>query len=146
MAMDVGGGGSKVKVRPSMNVTPLVDVVLVLLIIFMVITPMLVKQMWMHYPKKDVSTQQEDDAEPDPSTAPIVVNVLRDGTIRINKEVVAANDLSPKLSRILAARRDPIVFFDSDDDLPYGKAMEVMDLARGGGAAHIVVLTEAVKD
>ena len=58
--LNVGGGkGRRSDVKPSMNVTPLVDVVLVLLIIFMVIAPMMVKQFWLHVPKKEAVTNPE---------------------------------------------------------------------------------------
>lgn len=136
---------SRARVRPSMNVTPLVDVVLVLLIIFMVITPMLVKQLWMHVPQKQVSASDADKTEPEPSQS-LVLSLRRDGTIRVNKEKVTAAELPERLSRFFAARREHVLFFDADDDLPYGRAMEVLDLARGGGAAHIAILTEPLQE
>jgi biopolymer transport protein ExbD/biopolymer transport protein TolR len=146
MGMDVGsGGGKKRRVVPSMNVTPLVDVVLVLLIIFMVITPMLVKQFWTHVPKRD-DAKAEEAAGAGDAQAPVVLSVRRDGTIRINKDSVSLTELPARLERIFAARGDHLVFFDADDDLPYARAMEVMDAARGGGAAHIAVLTEPLEE
>jgi biopolymer transport protein ExbD len=69
-----------------MNVTPLVDVVLVLLIIFMVITPMLAKQFWLHLPNKPDEEEPQEATEKDP---PIVVSVTKDGKIKINRDVVA---------------------------------------------------------
>jgi len=140
MAMDVGGGGSKVKVRPSMNVTPLVDVVLVLLIIFMVITPMLAKQFWVHLPNKP--EQVEEPSEPDPNNKPIVVSVTSKGEIRINRDVIPKSQFEHKLKRALAGSGQRTVFFDAAEDAEFGKAAEAMDLARGGGAATIVLLTE----
>jgi biopolymer transport protein ExbD/biopolymer transport protein TolR len=143
MAMDLAVGGPKRRVTPSMNVTPLVDVVLVLLIIFMVITPMMVKKLWVHVPKKEETKAATPDV-PDPNDVPVVVTVHQDGTVWINKDQVAINQLGPKLERIFAARADTVIFFDAEDGVPYGAAMRVLDEARGGGAVNIAVLTESV--
>ena len=65
MAFDTGGGGKKGRARPDMNVTPLVDVVLVLLIIFMVVTPMLAKQFWVHVPPEPEENEPPPPPDPD---------------------------------------------------------------------------------
>jgi len=135
--------GKKRRVSPHMNVTPLVDVVLVLLIIFMVITPMMSKQFWLHVPKADKKAALEP-AEPDPDDIPIVLTVRQDGSIWINKDQIALPELPQKLARIVAARTTPVVFFDAEDAVGYGTAMAVLDAARGGGANNIAVLTERV--
>ena len=102
----------------------------------------LTKQFWLHVPKKD------DDklAEPAPPDAnpPVVLTVTADGKAFVHKDEVADAELSRKLLRVFAARSDTVLFFDAHDDAPYGRAMEVMDLARGGGALTIAVLTEKV--
>ena len=142
MAFDVGGG-SKKKVKPTMNVTPLVDVVLVLLIIFMVITPLLTKQFWLHVPKKDEkveATPPQDDPNP-----PAVIVAKADGRVMIGPDFIADNDLSEKVRRILAARADHLVFFGAEPDVPFGRAMEVLDLARGGGGNTIAVMTDPLQ-
>jgi biopolymer transport protein ExbD/biopolymer transport protein TolR len=146
MGMDLGKPGKTGpkpgRAQPNMNVTPLVDVVLVLLIIFMVITPLLAKQFWVHLPNKI-----EKDKPPDPSEKekPIVVRVTRAGEIEINREVVDSGEFSNKLKRVLAAREQRTIFFDADDDAEFGKAVEALDLARAGGAATIAVMTEPLK-
>jgi biopolymer transport protein ExbD/biopolymer transport protein TolR len=140
MGFDLPGRGNRV--RPSMNVTPLVDIVLVLLIIFMVITPMLMKQFWLHLPKREETKTEA--AGPAEAQAPVVLTLRGDGTVWINKDQVALPELPGRLERIFAARRDHLVFFDVNDAVPYAQAMEVMDAARGGGAVHIAVLTEAL--
>ena len=78
MAMNVGGSGSKV--APVMNVTPLVDVVLVLLIIFMVVTPLLTKKFWLNVPKKNEKTEQQ---PPPDNQKPVVLTYHTDGTIKL---------------------------------------------------------------
>ena len=144
MAMDLatGGRGSKHAVRPSMNVTPLVDVVLVLLIIFMVIAPMMVKQFWLHVPKKETAAATPE--PPSDAPVPIVVSVHADRTVWINADQVPLAELGARLERIFAARSDRLGFFDADDRVAYGDAVAVLDAARGGGATNIAVLTEPV--
>ncbi|MDQ3034007.1 MAG: biopolymer transporter ExbD [Myxococcota bacterium] len=146
MAFEVSSGKGKKKGRskPDMNVTPLVDVVLVLLIIFMVITPMLAKQFWIHLP-----TDPEEEASrppPSPDDGPVVVTVDAEGAIRINRDVVELAVFEPRLRRVLAARGDRTVFFDAESDAPYGRAVEVLDRARGAGATTIAVSTEPLAD
>jgi biopolymer transport protein ExbD/biopolymer transport protein TolR len=140
--MDLGPkGGKPGRAQPSMNVTPLVDVVLVLLIIFMVITPLLAKQFWVHLPNKIEKDQPPDASDKD---KPIVVTVTKSGDIKINLDVIPKPEFSNKLRRILAAREQRTIFFDAEDDAQFGNALEAMDLARGGGAATIAVLTDAI--
>lgn len=143
MAFEVEAGGRrKQRVKPSMNVTPLVDVVLVLLIIFMVITPMMVKQMAVYVPRRE--EKEADHADEGEAPSSIVLSVRRDGSVWLNKEPVAARDLPARLAAVFAARTEKLLFFDADDDVPYGRAVEVLDLARGSGTRHIAVMTEAI--
>ena len=140
MAMDVGSSGGKKKgrSRPEMNVTPLVDVVLVLLIIFMVVAPLMAQQLFITLPDRDP-------AEPPPDQqGPIVVSVGSDGVAHINRDRVTDTELPVRLRGVLAARRTRAIFFDAHDDAPYGRAVEVLDLARGAGARQIAVATEAL--
>lgn len=144
MGMHVDSGGDAKKgVPPEMNVTPLVDVVLVLLIIFMVITPLLTKKFWVHTPKQEQEEveQAEFDADPDP---PLVLRVAADETISVNGTAVAFDELPHRLKRMFAARDDHILFFDADDEASYRLAVEVMDQAREGGAVTIATLTRAL--
>jgi biopolymer transport protein ExbD/biopolymer transport protein TolR len=125
-----------------MNVTPLVDVVLVLLIIFMVITPMLARKLWLRLPEKP-----DDVAAPAPDERPpVVLSLGEDGAIRVNREAVSDADLPDRLRRIFGARRDHTLFFSAHDDAEYGDAMHLMDRAREGGASTIAVITEPLAD
>src|SRR5688500_4421773 len=113
MAFVVQQRGKRPRVTPSMNVTPLVDVVLVLLIIFMVITPMMVKQMQMFVPKRDdKAAESQDPGDEGPSS--IVLSVRRDG-IYLNKERVAAAELGSRLTSVFASRTEKLLFFDADE-------------------------------
>src|SRR5262249_14464089 len=130
-------------VVPTMNVTPLVDVVLVLLIIFMVITPLLTKKFWIHTPKQEKQEveQQQLAQEPEP---PLVLRVAAERTVSINGATVSVDELADRLRRMFAARDDHVLFFDAADAVPYGFAVEVMDQARAGGAVTIATLTSAL--
>src|SRR6266403_4176150 len=142
MAMTVGAPGQK-GVTPQMNVTPLVDVVLVLLIIFMVITPLLAKNFWVHLPKRDKEEVTREQMEADP-TPPLVLRVGPGRTVQVNGVEVPFDDLAPRLLRMFAARDDHVLFFDAADDAEYGFAVEVMDQARAGGAVTIATLPTAL--
>ena len=142
MAMHVGTGDAK-GVTPSMNVTPLVDVVLVLLIIFMVVTPLLTKQFWVHTPKQEKEEVTPEQANQDP-TPPLVLHVAADRAVTVNGTPVDVAELVERLRRMFAAREDHILFFDAADEVAYGYAVEVMDQAREGGAVTIAALTNAL--
>jgi biopolymer transport protein ExbD len=131
------GGGSGGGVRSDINITPLVDVVLVLLIIFMVMTPQLLKQVEVAVPEKaDVQVAT-------PSTAEqIVVSVSREGKIAINQEPVPDSALAARMHDLMAARSDKLVFFDVDDDANYGEVVHVMDVCRGAGAKTLGIMTK----
>jgi len=140
MAMDIGARGDA-GVVPQMNVTPLVDVVLVLLIIFMVITPLLAKTFWIHTPKQEKEEVEAQELQQDP-TPPLVLRVGADRALELNGTTVGFDELPERLRRIFAARTDHVVFFDADDEAAYGFVVQVMDQAREGGAVTIAALTE----
>src|ERR1700759_1841308 len=141
--MDLGKKkGKPGRATPSMNGTPLVDVVLVLLIIFMVVTPLLAKQFWIHLPNQ---VEKDDPTSADDSDAPIVVSVTKEGQILINRDVVPEAIFGEKLRNVLAAKHQRPVFFDADDDADFAVAVRALDLARGGGAATIAVATDPLK-
>ena len=141
MGMSLGGGGGKRRggAKPAMNVTPLVDVVLVLLIIFMVVTPLLTKQLWLNVPPKP-----EENSPPPPTDAlpPIVITLAKDGVTKVNSEAVPRDELASRVLGMVNARPDKIVSFDAASDVPYGQALEVMDVVRGGGVETLAVLAD----
>ena len=139
MAMQVGGGGDKKSVTPNMNVTPLVDVVLVLLIIFIVITPQLTKKFWVHTPKQEKKEVEQQNLTQDPSP-PLVLRVDNRKHLNVNGAEVEIQELPGRLRRMFAARDDHVLFFDAEDEVDYGFAVEVLDQARAGGAVTIAPL------
>lgn len=137
MAFDVGASSSA-RVRPQMNVTPLVDVVLVLLIIFMVITPLLSKQIWISVPEKDngaVAQTPEDNM-------PVVVTLKRNSLLSLSDEPIARAELARRIKSLMEARRDRTVFFDAEDGVDYGQTAEVIDVLHKNGAEHIAVVPQ----
>jgi biopolymer transport protein TolR len=139
MGMSTASGGKKKNATPQMNVTPLVDVVLVLLIIFMVVTPLLSKQFWLELPK-----QEESKAASPEENKSVVLTVDRDGTMKVNGAGVERAELKDKITRYMAARPDKVVYFDAADDAPYASTVEAMDIARQGGAKSVAILTKKV--
>jgi len=117
-------------IRSEINVTPLVDIVLVLLIIFMVITPLLQQGYSVALPP----TQPIDIATPEEQ---IVVSVMSDGSVRLGREPISREGMFLRLSDILRNRRQRTVFFAGDDSANYGTTVEIMDIIRRAGAAKI---------
>jgi len=143
MGFDVGGQGTGKKghARPEMNVTPLVDVVLVLLIVFMVLTASMNEAFWVHVPEKE----QKQQAEPEEDSAdkgPIVVSVNGRGQVQINQDIYTDAEFPERLRRMMVARGERRIYFDAERGVPFDRAMQVLDRARGAGAAHIAVATE----
>jgi biopolymer transport protein ExbD/biopolymer transport protein TolR len=127
--------------RPNsdINVTPLVDVVLVLLIIFMVLTPLLEKDIEVRVPETEVENIQPD------TTDQLVVQLTEAGAIKINAETMGGQEeYVTRLKRILAAkpRDERVVFFMAEDKANYGALIGVMDGAKTAGAVVLGMATE----
>ena len=141
MAMTVGTAGSGKNVAPAMNVTPLIDVVLVLLIIFMVITPLLAKNFWVHLPKQEKQEVTPEEAQQDPEP-PLVMQLGPGRKVTVNNTELQPEEVVERLKRMFAARSDHVLFFDATDDVEYGFAVEMLDKAREGHAVTIAPLTQ----
>ncbi len=136
MAIVVRNEGSKV--NSNINVTPMVDVMLVLLIIFMVITPMLQKGVQVQLAKTD-NPMQMPDAEKENA---LVVAVQRDGTIFFDTQKVGPEELTDKVKDRLANRTDKRVYVRADARAKYKAVVEVVDNVRSAGVDQLVLLTE----
>ena len=139
MAINLDGNFKKPRIQPEMNVTPLVDVVLVLLIIFMVLAPVMSKSFWVRLPPKDDKEEQLDQVN-DPNK-PLVLTIAADGKTLINKIEVEHDELTPKLIRMFNARPDNTLYLDGSDDAAFGNVLGAVDLARAAQARPIVFLT-----
>jgi biopolymer transport protein ExbD len=123
------------------NVTPLVDVVLVLLIIFMVLTPLLEKDIEVRVPETE---KVEDPTPPDPNDIQIVVQVNEKGEYAINTENIPSADYVTRLQKMLNNKKkeDRVVFFMADDKASYGKLVAALDGAKQAGAKVLGFATE----
>jgi biopolymer transport protein ExbD/biopolymer transport protein TolR len=141
----VGGSprarGIRGAVQPDMNVTPLVDVVLVLLIIFIVITPQLTKKFWVHTPKQEKKEVEKQDLTQDPSP-PLVLRVTAQKTLNVNGTEIALAELPDRLRRMVAARGDDTLVAEGEDEGRYSFAVEVMDQAAGGAVTIAPLIAE----
>jgi len=115
------------------NVTPLVDVMLVLLIISMVAAPMLQRGINLELPATETATQIEE--------ANVVVSVDRDGRIRLNDRPVHPDLLQERMRALAQARPDETVFLRADKLLPYGEVLLVMDRIRSAGMTRVSLVT-----
>jgi biopolymer transport protein ExbD len=140
--MSMGGGGERGQVTSEINVTPMADVMLVLLIIFMVVTPML---------QKGVSVELANTANPvdmkeaDREDA-VLVAVTRDGKFYLGQERVAIEDLASKVNDLLSDRIEKTVFVKSDRRAKYGDVVLVVDNIRNAGVDKVGLLTERLDD
>ncbi len=131
MGMSTGGGGSA---NSEINVTPLVDVCLVLLIIFMVMVPRSVPEISVRVPPQQTGPTQE---RPDQT---LIIGLTKEGALRLNDAAIDRVRLSDELGRRLDARTRKVVFVDFDDDANYGEAVEVLELVKRSGAEVLGVI------
>lgn len=142
MGMSIGGG-KKAKVTPEMNVTPLVDVVLVLLIIFMVLAPVMTESFMVRLPPKDEKDEQLDQVND--ADQPLVLAVNEDGSIEVNTVVIEREEIPDRLRRMFNARPDNVLYLDGADEAQYGGVLVAIDLARQAGAAPVVMITKKLE-
>ncbi len=132
MGMSTGGGGSNL--NNDMNVTPMIDVLLVLLIIFMMIIPMSRKALDTQLP--DPNPQP---AQPNVNPDQIVLEILPDDKYAINKEDVPKAELLTRLKSVYDPRPEKIIFVKGDTTVKYASVIWAMDQARGAGVKVIGV-------
>jgi biopolymer transport protein ExbD/biopolymer transport protein TolR len=126
------------KVNSNINVTPMVDVMLVLLIIFMVITPMLNNKVNVDLPKAAAAVVMEDANKEDA----VVVAVTRDGKTFLGGDRVNIDDLGTKITARLENKTNKQVFLRADSRANYGKVMDTIDGIRTAGVSQMGMLTE----
>src|SRR5271163_2817407 len=127
-------------VMASPNVIPMADIMLVLLIIFMVVTPMLQKGHSVDMAKAD-NAQDMQDADKDDA---IILAVGRDGTVYLGSSKVQLNEITTKVKDLIANRLDKTVFVRSDSRAKYGDVVATIDEVRAAGVDHLGLLTEKI--
>jgi len=137
MAMNMGGSGG---VRSEINITPLVDVVLVLLIIFMVAVPLL----QMGYPVQ-VPPKVESAAPPPAMNDQVIVRMDAQGQKYINKSLIPGDQFGGRLRETLTGRQSKVVFFAADGELQYDKVANFMDECRDNGAENLGIVFDDLR-
>jgi len=140
--MGMGSSGGRGEVTSDINVTPMADVMLVLLIIFMVVTPMLQKGQSVDLARTrnpvDMKEADRDDA--------VLVAITRDGKFYLNQDRVSVEDLAARVNDLLATRLEKTVFVKSDFRAKYGDVVQVVDGIRNAGVDRVGLLTERLDD
>ena len=134
MAMDLGG--AKGGVKSDINVTPLVDVMLVLLIIMMLVAPMLQQGVSVKLPTAENTIDKPE------QQGQTVLAISKDKTIYLNAKPVQDNDLTRRISELLENKTDKIVLIKADEEVEYSAVMNAMDQLRQAGIEDIGLITE----
>ena len=133
MSMNLGGSA----VKSDINVTPLVDVVLVLLIIFMVVTPLLQKGFDMEIPPETIVSPIEN-----PDKLQLILTVKGDSRLYLNKEEVPRQNLADEVTKAITGHKDKVMFVQADPGLDYGYVVTLMDICRGAGIETVALITK----
>ena len=137
MSMDLGG--AKGGIKSDINVTPLVDVMLVLLIIMMLVAPMLQQGVAVKLPS---ARNTVDKPEVQGQT---VIAISKDKQLYLNAHLVQGGELSTKITELLENSKDKVVLIKADEEVEYGAVMSAMDQLRQAGVEDIGLITERIK-
>ena len=130
--------GSSEELQSEINITPLVDVVLVLLVIFMVVTPLLKQEVPIELPLTDNSRATQDLTQ-------LTLTIAADGGVLLNSQPMLREALVTQLQAIYAERTDKTIFLEADRNLSYGQVVDVMDDCKAAGVTAIGVISKREK-
>jgi len=136
MALRVGSHGEDEEILSEINITPLVDVMLVLLIIFMITAPMLHQGIEVALPKSEAQ------ALPTRTQDPLILSINRDGLVYLKDRPVHPTKLIEVLTPMLRGRQDEMIYLKGDRDAAYGRVVEVLDTLRRGGIVQVGMVTD----
>jgi biopolymer transport protein ExbD len=139
--MAIAVGGSKDGPVSDPNVVPLIDVLLVLIIIFMVITPRVPTGLPTIVPQPPPPNEKQ----PPPDNRTIVVSILNGGKLMINQDQSDWNSLGSRLFDIFKERADKVAFVKGDDDVSFAQVSHAIDIMRGAGIDHVGLITAKIE-
>ena len=129
------GGRRKLKPMGEINVTPFVDVMLVLLIVFMVTAPLLTVGVPVDLPKTKASQISDDQT-------PMVVTIKKDGEFALQNRTIAPEELVPRLEAVARVKPETRIFVRGDKDVPYGEVIAVMGRIQEAGFSRVALITK----
>ncbi len=134
MGMDVGSTSGSMS---SPNVVPLIDILLVLIIIFMVITPLTPKGLDTLVPQPSPNQQQNQELE----NKTVVVQVMKDGKLKINNEDTSWEGLGPRIEQVFKDRAEKVAFVKGDNDVLFMQVARAIDIMHGAGIDKVGLIT-----
>ena len=123
--------------KADINVTPFIDVMLVLLIVFMISAPMLVMGVDINLPEEEAQPVKTD------ASKPIAISIKADKTIHVLNQEVALEDLAIKIKAIMANKQDDVIYLRADKTLDYGWVMKIMTRLQSAGITNIAFVTDS---
>jgi biopolymer transport protein ExbD len=135
--LDIGGGDGGYRPLAEINVTPFVDVMLVLLIIFMVAAPLMMVGVPLQLPRTSATSIGQ-------PREPIIVSVTRDADVYLGREPVALAELPQRLARLQASNAQATVYVRGDQALAYGRVMQVLGIVNRAGFARVSLIAEGM--
>jgi biopolymer transport protein TolR len=139
MGMSLGGGGGRRSLNSEINVTPMLDVLLVLLIVFMVTAPMLQTGVDLELPQAEASVIQDEEGK-------LILSIDKAGILYLGQTKVPWEELEAKLSSNAKVKADGELYIEADKNLPYGTVLRSMAIARKAGVIKLMMLTDPLDE